>query len=128
MSQSLPTTSHHDSTIAALMGLLQQSELREGVSDGHQAFFDEYDDNDEQWTVDELTALVEEGSLTSGGMEKTIVQAYLLDKWVEGGVRPVRVDWEEVAQNREHLGRNMFYYGLGFLLGFIDQGLRPTED
>lgn len=121
----LPTTPDISSS---LLALLKNGEFVEGITHGHEAFFDEYCGSDESWTVDELTTLVDESSLVSSHMDKTIVDGYILDKLTDGqGIRRIHIDWAEVAENRERLGQNMFYYGLGFLLGFIDQGLRPAE-
>src|SRR5579885_474491 len=116
MLDSLPTTISQE-TIYALSMLLQHPEVCEGIEHGHEAFVDEYCGSDESWTVDELTALVDESSLVSSHMDKTIVDGYILDKLTDGqGLRRIHIDWAEVAENRERLGQDMFYYGLGFLL------------
>lgn len=124
MLNNLPPTTNISSMIAAL---LKNTEFQEGIEHGHDAFLDDYSGSDESWTVDEPTALVDESSLVSGHMEKAIVDAHILDRLAENMNKSVRIDWAKVAQDRERLGQNMFYYGLGFLLGFIDQGLRPAE-
>lgn len=109
-----------------LTALLQITEFREGLAHGQENFCDEYDGSDEQWNVKELVGLVIDSSLTKAHLDTTILPAYLLEKWNQG--HAVRfLDYADVEQQRERLGQNMFYYGLGFLLGFIDQGLRPVE-
>lgn len=124
MLNSLPTT---PDISTSLLALLQNGEFKEGIEHGHEAFFNEYDGSDEGWSVDELIELVKESTLTTSNSRKVVAQAYLLERWGEGHPMDEKIDWGEVNKHREHLGQNMFYYGLGFLLGFIDQGLRPDE-